>query len=73
MLPKPPKQTNQIDEKTFVYSRQGRETIEVGVLIPSNVALQLSEDQIQRLVTSFIVELTELTLGQDKSGSQRAN
>lgn len=68
---KPTKQTSQIEEKAFVWSRHSSEAVEIGVIIPQAILMKLSSEQIERIVDSFILELAGITLenGQNESSS----
>jgi glutamate dehydrogenase/leucine dehydrogenase len=66
-------QSPQIDEKAFIYSRQGNGTVEVGVLIPDAIFEKLNEEQVNRIISNFIVELSGMALGQNEPSSKRIN
>jgi glutamate dehydrogenase/leucine dehydrogenase len=72
---KSPNQTDSIEEKAFVYSRQSREAIEIGVLIPQAIFEKLNSEQIERIVSSFILELAGITLSdeQDFANPEQVN
>jgi len=66
--------SDQIEERAFVYSRQGQESVEIGVLIPNNVFSKLNATQIERIVNSFILELAGITTdGQNDSSTHGVN